>query len=111
MKVSLPDEAVTYDIANNLGEELRMKGEYDEAKVFFLAALEGGRLLVAEHKKTLDSLNAMWVILHHMKDNAGAHGYYQQALRVQEKVLGKMHPDTLGSIMNIGNMHMHRGFH
>ena len=36
-----------------------------------------------------------------MKDYEGALGYYQQALRVKEKVLGKTHPGTLMTIMNM----------
>ena len=36
-----------------------------------------------------------------MKDYEGALGYYQQALTVQEKTLGKTHPDTLRTIMNM----------
>ena len=38
-KVSLPEEAVTYDIANQLGVELDEKGKHEEAKVLYLAAL------------------------------------------------------------------------
>ena len=36
-----------------------------------------------------------------MKDYEGELGYYQQALRVQEKVLGKTHPSTLMTIINM----------
>ena len=102
-KVSVPEEAVAYNIANSLGVVLdKRKGKYDEAKVFYLAALEGQRrVLGEEHKKTLDSLNNMGVILAMMKDYGEALSYYQQALRVGEKVIGKSHPDTLGTIMNM----------
>ena len=59
-KVSLPDEAVTYDVANDLGLELRKKGVFEEAKVFYLAALAGRRrVLGGEHKNALESLNNM----------------------------------------------------
>jgi tetratricopeptide (TPR) repeat protein len=105
-KVSLPEEAVTYDIANNLGAELDEKGKYEEAKVFWLAALEGWRrVLGEEHKKTLGSLGNMGNVLGNMKDYEGALGYFQQAFRVQEKVLGKTHPDTLMTIMNMGGIY------
>ena len=102
-KVSLPDEAVTYDIANNLGVVLYEKGKYEEAKVFWLTALEGRRrILGEEHMNTLTSLMNMGIILKNMKDYEGALDYYQQALRMQEKVLGKTHPGTLMTIMNMG---------
>ena len=69
MKVSLPDEAVTCDIANQLGIELEMKGTYEEAKVYKLAALEGRRrLLGEEHKKTLASLNNMGNVFKEIED-------------------------------------------
>ena len=103
-KVSLPEEAVTYDIANTLGGKLREKGKYEKAKVFYLAALEGKRRVLGEkHQKTLGSLNNMGVLLKDMEDYEGALGYYQQALRVQEKVLGKTHPSTLMTIYNMAN--------
>ena len=50
-KVSLPDEAVTYDIANDLEEELREKGKFEETKVIHLAALEGRRVVLGEKNK------------------------------------------------------------
>ena len=110
--VSLPDEAITFMIANELGGRLVEKAQYEAAKPFMLTALEGReRVRGEEHKDTLVTLNNTGVLLKNMEDFAGALCHFKQALRVQEKVLGKMHPDTLGSIMNIGNMHMHRGFH
>ena len=59
------------------------------------------RVLGEEHKKTLGLLNNMGNLLHNMEDYEGALGYYQQALRVEEKVLGKSHPSTLTTIMNM----------
>ena len=110
--VSLPDEAITFMIANELGGRLVEKAQYEAAKPFMLTALEGReRVRGEEHKDTLVTLNNTGVLLKNMEDFAGALCHFKQALRVQEKVLGKMHPDTLGSIMNIGNMHMHRGFY
>ena len=102
-KVSLPEEAVTYEIAYSLGIKLKKKGKYEEAKVFYLAALEGlRRVLGDEHKTTLTTMYNMGVLLNDgLKDYEGAVDYYQQALRVQEKVLGKTHPDTLATIMNM----------
>ena len=101
-RVSLPDEAVTYDIANQLGCKLEMKGKYEEAKVFWLTALEGQRMVLGEeHKDTLGTLNNLGALLGNMKDYEGELGYYQQVIRVQEKTLGKTHPDTLKTIMNM----------
>ena len=55
VKVSLPEEAATYDVANDLGIELGEKGKLEEAKVLYLAALEGRRrVLGQEHKHTRD---------------------------------------------------------
>ena len=101
-KVSLPDKAVTYDVSNELGMELRKKGIHEEAKVFYFAALEGHRRVLGEEKKlTLSSLNNIGVVLYHMKDYKGALDYYQEALKGHERVFGKTHPDTLMTIMNM----------
>ena len=43
VKVSLPQEAITYDVATSLGLGLREKGKNEDATVFYLAALEGFR--------------------------------------------------------------------
>ena len=55
--VSLPDEAVTFDIAHDdLGADMYDQGKYQEAKLFWLAALEGERrVLGEEHRNTLGS--------------------------------------------------------
>ena len=64
------------------------------------------RVLGEEHKKTLASLTNMGVLLDNMEDYEGALDYYQQALRVQEKVLGKTHPSTMGTVMNMAITYM-----
>ena len=54
------------------------KGQHVEAKVFYLAALEGRRRVhVGGHKETLDLLAAMRCLLYHTKDYEGALDYYQ----------------------------------
>ena len=101
-KVSLPDETVTFQIASDLGFELRQKGEFEDAKMFYLAALEGRRRVLGEdHAKTLAALSNAGTILHLVKDYEGALDYHQQALRGRVKVSGKAHPDTLLTILNI----------
>ena len=110
VKVTLPQEAVTYDVANSLGGKLRKNGQFEEVKVFYLAALEGRRrVLGEEHKDTLASLNNMGVVVRAMDDNEGSLDYYQQACRAQEKVLGKTHPDTLMTTMNTAIVHNKTG--
>ena len=69
--------------------------------------MEGRRRVLGEkHKKTLDLLNNMGAILGNIKDYQGALGYYQQVIRVQEKVVGKTHPSTLDTIMNMASTYM-----
>ena len=104
VKVTLPDEAVTYEVATTLGVELHRKGKDEGAKLVYLAALEGRRrVLGAERKDTLATLknSQMWAVLQHIEDYEGALDFYQQALRGYEKVLGKTHLDTLLTIMNM----------
>ena len=72
-----------------------IKGQHEEAKVLWLAALEERRRFLGEEQKdTPGSLNDMGNVLADMKGHEGALDYYEQALRVQEKVLGKTHPST-----------------
>ena len=95
-KVSLPDEAVTFDI------NVRKKGKYEEAKVLYLAALEGRRrVLREEHKNTFAPLGNLGIVLKNVEDYEVSMDYYQQALRVQEMVLSKKHPETQGTITNM----------
>ena len=57
------------------------KGKCEEAKVLWLAALEGQRrALGEEHKKTLDSLNNMGAVLQLMTDYEGALDHYHKRL-------------------------------
>ena len=60
-------------------------------------------MLGDKHKDTLASLVCIGVLLKKMEDYEGSLDYYQQALRVQEKVLGKTHPETLITIYNMAN--------
>ena len=62
---------------------------------------EGRGRCLDEHKDTVTSLHNIGYLLQHMRDYVGALDYYQQALRVQEKVLGKTYPETLTTIMNM----------
>lgn len=104
VKVSLPDTAVTYIVTNKLGEVLYTEKKFEEAKVLWLAALEGRRrVLGEEHKDSLFSLNYMWLVLNELKDYTGALDYYLQVPMVQEKVLGKTHPHTLTTMYNIAS--------
>ena len=68
-KISLPEEAVTYDVASEVGIELKKKGTYEEAKVLYLATLEGRRRGHGdEHKHTLASLTNMGTLLLYTED-------------------------------------------
>ena len=62
--------------------------------------------MVRTHKNTFNALGNLGIIPKKMEDYTGALDYYHQALRVQEKVLGKTHPDTLRTITNMANTYM-----
>ena len=65
-------KAVTYDVTTSLGCEFQEKGQYEKAKVFYLAALEGrSRVLGQEHKNTLASLNNIRALLSGIEDTKG----------------------------------------
>ena len=80
-KVSLANEAVTCDIVKSLGIELYRKccrkWQFEEAKVFYLAALEWRRRVLGEkNKDTLMSLYNFGNLLQHTEDYEGALDYY-----------------------------------
>ena len=100
-KVSLPEEARTYEVTNQLGGEFGKKCKLEGKGA--LSRRPGGEVegTWEEHKNTLASLNNMGGVVMSMEDYEGALDYYQQALRGKGKVLGKTHPSTLSTIMNI----------
>ena len=77
VKLSLPrlDKAITYSVANSLGEQWRLKGKYQEAKVILLAVKGSRRVLGEEHAHTLASLNNMGILTDNMEDYEGARNY------------------------------------
>ena len=87
VKVTLPDKAVTYDVASSLGKELKEKGKFEELEMFYLAALKGmRRALGDEHKNTLMYLHNIGAVLNDLKDYEEALNCSQQAVSVLEDV-------------------------
>jgi uncharacterized Ntn-hydrolase superfamily protein len=50
-KMSLPEDAVSFDIANSLGARLHDKGQFQDAKVLWLTALGGRRRVLGDAHK------------------------------------------------------------
>ena len=101
-ETALPYEGITYFIATDLGIAFDEKGEHEEAKVYYLAALEGRRRVLGEdHKDTLDTVNNLGVLSYDMGDYEGALAYYEEALKGEEKILGRAHPARIGTLMNM----------
>lgn len=101
-ETSLPNEGVTYFIATDLGIAFDEKGQHEEAKVYYLAALEGRRRVLGDdHKDTLDTVNNLGVLSYDMGDYEGSLAYYEEALKGEERVLGKAHPARIGTLMNM----------
>ena len=48
----------------------------------------------------------MGVLICKMEDYEGVLDYFQKALNVQEEVMGKTHPDTLATTVNMANTYM-----
>ena len=72
------------------------------AKALDAAWQVAGQILFGDESIVeLTSFVSLAVFLYHTEDCERALDYFQQALRVQEKVLGKAHPDTLRTIMEM----------
>ena len=108
-RVSLPDAAITYHIANSLGVMSNEKGKHEEAKVSISPPWGGGGGCLRRSTRRPSLRLFAWET---SSMNYGlrrcARHYYQQALKVQERVLGKTHPSTLVIIMNMAIVFMDR---
>ena len=94
--------ALLLEVRKRMRKVLEEKGKWEEAKVFYLAALEGYRRVLGKGEmKTLGSLNNLGCLRQFMEDYEGALDYYQQALKGKEKILRKAHPGTLMTIINM----------
>ena len=115
VKVTLPDEAVTYDIASQLALVLNNQDDYnicnspdtlEGEKVLYLAAVEGRRrVLGEEHEDTLHSMNNLVAVLQHGGQRR-ALDFKQSVLSLKEKVLGKTHYSTVATIEGMARVHM-----
>ena len=107
---ALPEEPILFDIINDLALALRDNGDLEASKVFLNIALDGKtRVLGEEHVETLSVYNQLGGLYWMMEDWESAHDCLLRANSIQEKVLGKTHPTTLNTVMNIANV-QHAGF-
>jgi len=110
----LPDEQVTYYLANDIGSACLHKGMYEDAQYHYVLALQGRlRVLGPDHKDTLMSLTNLGIVHKMMKDYVGAIKFYERSLEGKERTLGKTHPSTLTTMMNMATTYseglkMHR---
>ena len=90
------DNPVTFDIAFKIAKASRNDKKYEEAKMHYVAALEGQRRVLGDDHHdalfTICDIGFVYVLLH---DNEGALSYYQQALMKQESIFGRNHPSTV----------------
>lgn len=101
-----PDR-LTYEVANWLGNELKELKELEDAKKYYLIALEGReRLLGVNDTWTLYTVMNLGNLYEDLKDYAAALAYYERGYTGKEQALGKYHPDTLDTVMCIAFLHM-----
>ena len=65
---------------------------------------EGG--LGEDHKKTLGTVGKLGIVYKKLKEYDKALEYYERALKGSEMMMGKTHPSTLGTVMNIAGVYL-----
>lgn len=94
---------------NNLGSVLLAQGEYAEARPILEQAVAICRTVHgSQHADTATALNNLGLVLQDQADYAGAKDSYFEALRIQQRVLGK-HAATAVTLNNIGSLLEARG--
>ena len=73
------------------------RGDYQQARQLWHEALAGYRAR-ADHRGESAVLNNLGVLYHRLHQYSTALAYYQQALTLQERVLGREHPDLVPTL-------------
>ena len=96
---------MTADCYINIGEVLRLKGEYDKALTMLRKSFTIHKSIYGtEHVETALSYNQIGYVLADKGDFGGALVELRRALAIRESVLGTDHPTTANSYSNIANV-------
>jgi len=102
-----PDVAQTH---SDLGNALRMLGEYDAAIAHYeLARTIREQTLGAAHPQVAMVLNNLAVVYASRGDDDRAEPYYRRAIAVWEAALGPDHPSLGHALNNLGSLMQERG--
>lgn len=94
---------------NNLGGVLLAQGEHADARPILEQAVAICRTVHgSQHADTATALNNLGLVLQSQADYAGAKDSYFEALRIQQRILGK-HAATAVTLNNIGGLLEARG--
>ena len=92
-------------VADVLGNHLKMTGDYAGAKPYYERSLAICEQVRGEqHPDTASILNNLGMLLYDVGDYAGAKLYLERSLAIYEQVLGEQHLDTAGSLNNLGGL-------
>jgi serine/threonine protein kinase len=101
---------VQADLEETMGNAYRGLGDYKSAESHLARALATRRrLLGAEHRKTLASMNSLGILYDLQGRHAGAESLHAAVLAVQRRTLGDEHPETLDSMSNLASIYADAG--
>ncbi|MEQ9454002.1 MAG: tetratricopeptide repeat protein, partial [Phycisphaeraceae bacterium] len=99
------DHPYSLSSMNNLAAIYRAVGDYANAELLYVKALEGSRRIFGdEHPETLTTINNLAVLYLDTGSYVQAEPLLAEALEGRRRVLGEEHPDTLTSINNLGGL-------
>ena len=88
---------VTLETLNALGIQLDQGGEYEEV----MGVWGRTKVLGEDHKDTMGTLMSLGIVYKELKNFEKGLEYYERALKGYEGTMGKNHPNTLVTVINI----------
>jgi tetratricopeptide (TPR) repeat protein len=95
---------------NNLAVALHAKGRFSEAATHYRRAIRIYERLFGDDPHTAQALDNLSVVLHSLGKMRQAKASSERAARIFEETLGRAHPNSIGSMINLGTIQYSLGF-
>ena len=97
--------ASTVVLLNNVGQYLRIRADFAQAKTILKRAVAIGEIIYSsDHPIVAASINNLGMILIELGDLQGARENFQRALAIDEATYGPQHPDVAIDVNNLGGV-------
>lgn len=107
-----PDHPDISDELDNLGRVAEARGEYRQARIYFLQSLERvERQRGPDHPRASNGLRNLADIDAIEADYTAAESRYERALGIRRRIFGAAHEDTLEVLIALGDLDIQREHH